>query len=142
MILLTDNIYNQRLRRGERQFKLWRSAGLMLTYKCNCRCEFCYYCCSPDSGGLMKTQTALNAWQGLKNLAGDSAKVHITGGEPFLYYERLLEILKEAKQAGFGKADMVETNGFWADDKLAEEKLRELEPYVNTLKISCDPFHQ
>jgi len=28
---LSDNLYNKRLARNERKFKLWRSAGLLLT---------------------------------------------------------------------------------------------------------------
>ena len=43
MIELSENVYNSRLSRSEPKFKLWRSAGLLLTYKCNCACEFCYY---------------------------------------------------------------------------------------------------
>ncbi len=41
-------------------------------------------------------------------------KIHITGGEPFLYWEHLLEILREAKKSNLGPVDMIETNGFWA----------------------------
>lgn len=116
----------------------------MLTYKCNCRCEFCYYRCGPEKGGVMAVDTAINAWRGLKNIAGDEAKIHITGGEPFLYYEHLLEILKAAKRENLGLIDLIETNGFWAvDDKIIERRLKELDELgMQRLKISCDPFHQ
>ena len=144
MMELSDNIYNRGVNRDQRKFKLWRSAGLLLTYKCNCECEFCYYNCSPRQGGLMSVDTAIGAWKSLKILAGDEGRIHITGGEPFLYWERLEEILERAKIEKLGEADMVETNGFWAsDEKLMERRLKKLrELGIRRLKISCDPFHQ
>ena len=152
MLELTDNLYNLSLSRTAPKFKLWRSAGLLLTYKCNAACEFCYYNCSPQQNGLMTVDTAISVWQSLKNLAGDAApvvsgvepKIHITGGEPFLYWERLLEILSEAKKQDLGTVDMIETNGFWAtDDNTIRQRLKSLDELgMRRLKISCDPFHQ
>ena len=78
MLQLSDNIYNKNIAKDEPKFKLWRSAGLLLTYKCNCECEFCYYNCSPRQGGLMSEDVFINSWQSLKTLAGESAKIHIT----------------------------------------------------------------
>jgi MoaA/NifB/PqqE/SkfB family radical SAM enzyme len=144
MIGLSDNLYNRGAARDEPKFKLWRSAGLLLTYKCNAACEFCYYNCSPQKGGLMPVETCIAAWRSLKVLAGDQAKIHLTGGEPFLYWDHLLAILKEAKKQNLGPVDMVETNGFWAtDDQLVTDRLHMLiELGVKRLKISVDPFHQ
>jgi MoaA/NifB/PqqE/SkfB family radical SAM enzyme len=152
MSLLSDNIYNKRAGRDEPKFKIWRNAGLLLTYKCNAKCEFCYYNCSPEQGGLMPVDMAINAWRSLKKLAGDDApavskvepKIHITGGEPFLYWDHLVEILQEAKKSNLGPVDMIETNGFWAvDEKIVKDRIKVLDELgVNRLKISCDPFHQ
>ena len=144
MIELSENIYNSRTTRSEPKFKLWRSVGLMLTYKCNCACEFCYYNCCPEKGGLMPVDTAINAWQSLKILAGDSAKIHFTGGEPFLFWDHLQEILKEAQRQNLGRVDLVETNGFWAtSEKIVRQRLKKLDELgINRLKISTDPFHQ
>ncbi|MGA2679044.1 MAG: radical SAM protein [Sedimentisphaerales bacterium] len=165
MSLLSDNIYNKQAGRDEPKFKIWRNAGLLLTYKCNAKCEFCYYNCSSQqgpafrseakNGGLMLVDMAINAWQSLKELAGDNAKIHITGGEPFLYWEHLLEILREAKKNNLGPAchgeahqrsrvDTIETNGFWAvDEKIVKERIKSLDELgMSRLKISCDPFHQ
>jgi len=92
----------------------------------------------------MPVEMAISCWRSLRELAGDSAKIHITGGEPFLYWEHLVEILEEVKKNGFGPVDMIETNGFWAtDDKIIKNRLKMLDGLgVNRLKISCDPFHQ
>ncbi len=144
MKVLSDNIYNQKIGRDEPKFKIWRSAGLLLTYKCNAKCEFCYYNCSPQQNGLMPVELAINAWKSLKELTGDSAKIHITGGEPFLYWEHLIEILREAKKNNLGLVDMIETNGFWAvNEEIIKERINILDELgMSRLKISCDPFHQ
>jgi MoaA/NifB/PqqE/SkfB family radical SAM enzyme len=141
---LSENSYNRGLTRDEPKFKLWRSAGLMLTYRCNAACEFCYYHCGPDKGGLMPVETCLAAWRSLRVLAADVAKVHLTGGEPFLYWDHLVEILRKGNERGLGAVDLVETNGFWAaDDGLVAERLNALTALgVQRLKISVDPFHQ
>jgi MoaA/NifB/PqqE/SkfB family radical SAM enzyme len=144
MIDLSENVHNSRTARNEPKFKLWRSAGLMLTYKCNCACEFCYYNCCPDKGGLMPVDTAISAWESLKVLAGDNTKIHITGGEPFLYWDNLLEILEQAQKLNLGKVDLIETNGFWAtSEKIVRQRLKKLgELGMNRFKVSTDPFHQ
>ena len=144
MYELSDNIYNKQLARHEPKLKLWRSAGLLLTYKCNAACEFCYYNCSPQKDGLMPIDIAIGAWQSLKILAGEGAKIHFTGGEPFLYWDYLVQILKQAKKQNLGKVDFVETNGFWAtDEKIIRQRIRDLDELgIERLKISTDPFHQ
>jgi len=144
VIDLSQNVYNRDRSRDERKFKLWRSAGLLLTYRCNAACEFCYYNCSPHKGGLMPVETCIAAWRSLKALAGDKAKVHLTGGEPFLYWDHLVAILAEGSKQGLGSVDLVETNGFWAtDDHVVADRLETLVSLgVRRLKISVDPFHQ
>lgn len=140
---LSSNIYNEHLRQDQAKLKLWRYAGLLLTYKCPAECKFCYYNCGPDKNGLMSIETAINAWSGLVELSGENARIHITGGEPFLYFDRLLEIATEAKKEGLVGLDAVETNGWWAiDRKDIIEKLRLLKSAgMGHLKISWDAFH-
>lgn len=141
---LSDNIYNMEVSRNEPKFKLWNSAGLLLTYKCNCACEFCYYNCSPRQDGLMPAEMFISAWQSLKALAGDGARIHVTGGEPFLYWEHLEEILTLAAKENSGTVGSVETNGFWAtNEEIIEHRLKVLDELgVCRLRITCDPFHQ
>jgi len=144
MLNLSDNIYNKSLTRSQPKFKLWRNAGLLITYKCNCTCRFCYYNCSPQQAGLMPVDTAIAAWQSLKTLAGEHAKIHITGGEVFLYFDHLCRILEQAKQQKLDPVDLIETNGFWAtDDKTTAQKIKHLDRLgMRRLKVSTDPFHQ
>lgn len=144
MTELCENIYNSEAARHEPKLKLWRSVGLLLTYKCNAACEFCYYNCGPEKEGVMSAATAIGAWKSLKNLAGRAAKIHITGGEPFLYWDRLVQILQEAGKEKLGEVDLIETNGFWAaSEGIARERLEILDELgMRRLKISTDPFHR
>ena len=144
MLDLNDNLYNQRQPRDQSKLKRWRYAGLMLTYKCPAACRFCYYYCSPQAGGLMETQTAIEAWEGLARIAGENAKVHITGGEPFLYFDRLFDIMQQANSLGLTPVDVIETNAGWAVDQTdIADKLRCLDALgLNRLKISWDAFHE
>ena len=143
MSKLNDNAYNQTLSKDKPKLKLWTSMGLLLTYKCPAECAFCYYKCGPKKNGLISLAAAINAWQGLIAIAGKSAKIHITGGEPFLYWDHLAQLLEIAAKQQLGDVDMIETNGCWADNKSdIIEKLKFLDSHnVKKLKISYDPFH-
>ena len=79
--------------------KPWKSAGLILTYWCNCRCAICYLNCSPQHKAVfMGVSEALGYWKGLQAMAGPQSKVHLSGGEAFGNWPRLLAILQAAQQ--------------------------------------------
>lgn len=92
----------------------------------------------------MPVETAIQAWEGLVRIAGKDAKVHITGGEPFLYFDRLAEICRQAQKLGLTPVDSIETNAavpFSPND--LREKLRFLDACgLERLKISWDAFHE
>ncbi|MBN1456656.1 MAG: hypothetical protein JW912_02250 [Sedimentisphaerales bacterium] len=91
----------------------------------------------------MSINDAIGAWTSLRELAGNSAKVHITGGEPFLYFDHLANIMTVADKFDLGPLDLLETNGYWAKDvgDIAD-KLEFLDSKgLERLKISWDPFH-
>ncbi len=92
----------------------------------------------------MPVDMAIGAWQSLKNLAGDSAKIHLTGGEAFLYWEHLEKILIEAQKQNLGELDLIETNGFWAtNDEIIKKRLKRLDELgMHRFKVSTDSFHQ
>jgi MoaA/NifB/PqqE/SkfB family radical SAM enzyme len=91
----------------------------------------------------MPIKTALSAWQSLMDLADNEPKIHITGGEPFLYYDHMAELLTEANKLDLTGFDLLETNGFWATDKhLIAERLNFLDSMgMKRFKVSWDPFH-
>jgi len=92
----------------------------------------------------MPTEMALEAWAALQRLAGSEAKVHLTGGEPFLVFDRLLDICQQAQQRGLGGADYVETNAGWVSEETeARHRLKALDATgLGRLKISWDAFHE
>jgi MoaA/NifB/PqqE/SkfB family radical SAM enzyme len=92
----------------------------------------------------MAAETFISAWQSLKSLAGDGARIHVSGGEPFLYWEHLEELLNLAGKEKLGPIESVETNGFWAiNDKIVRGRLKVLDELgMGRLRITCDPFHQ
>lgn len=92
----------------------------------------------------MPTETAMAAWEGLLRIAGDTAKIHITGGEPFLYFDRLSDILTQARRLKLTGLDSIETNAQWGEDEHdISEKLKFLDAMgLDRLKISWDPFHE
>jgi organic radical activating enzyme len=144
MLQLKNNLFNTRRSRDQSKLKLWRYAGLMLTYRCSAACRFCYYYCSPNASGLMSVDTAIQSWEGLVRLAGKYAKVHITGGEPFLYFDRLAQICKEASRLGLSSLDSIETNaGVWSSPDELTDQLRFLDDCgLDHLKVSWDAFHE
>ena len=69
--------------------------------------------------------------------------IHIAGGEPFIFYERLLEIVQEANRLGV-PPHFVETNASWCiSDELTEKRYRELKNAdLLGVYISADIYHQ
>jgi hypothetical protein len=124
--------------------KHWSSAGLLLTYRCNAQCECCYLCCSPRRTEEMTVESALTIWEELQVASPHGCRVHLTGGEPFLNWPRLIEICRAAHKAGLGPLEKIETNAFWADSADAvRDRLRQLdEAGMQKLSISADPYHQ
>jgi MoaA/NifB/PqqE/SkfB family radical SAM enzyme len=124
--------------------KHWSFAGLLLTYRCNARCESCYLCCSPDRTEAMSAESAIAIWEGLICVSPHGCRVHLSGGEPFLDWPRLIEICRAARRAGLSPLEKVETNAFWADSpRTVRERVRQLdEAGMGKLSISADPYHQ
>lgn len=144
MLKLKSNLFNARRLRDQSKLKLWRYAGLMLTYRCSAACRFCYYYCSPQASGLMSVDTAIQSWEGLVRLAGDDAKVHITGGEPFLYFDQMAQICEQASRLGLTPLDSIETNaGAWNSPAELADQIRFLDSRgLDRLKVSWDAFHE
>jgi hypothetical protein len=124
--------------------KYWSFAGLMLTYWCNARCDSCYLCCGPDRGEEMDVEAGLALWRGLIQASPGGCRVHISGGEPFGDWRRLLELCRRAKAEGLGPLQAIETNAYWAcDERTVRERLGAMdEAGMGKLCISCDPYHQ
>ena len=118
-----------------------RHGGIMTNYQCTAACRHCLYACSPErSGGYISKATAEEISVLLRE--GGCRSVHIGGGEPFLDFDGLIELVQTITNAGIA-VEYVETNAFWAtDERLIAQRLRALlGAGVRTLCISLDPFH-
>ena len=124
--------------------KHWSSAGLLLTYWCNARCASCYLCSGPECGEEMSVAQALSYWRQLVEASRHGCRVHLSGGEPFGNWQRLIELCRRGQQDKLAPIQKIETNAFWAgDEKLIRRRLAALDAAgVVKISISADPYHQ
>ena len=129
------------------------SAGIILSYKCTNECRHCMYACSPKwRGGWMNLEDGRLILSRLADMlsgiypedtAGVSLNmgVHFTGGEPFLRFSLLLEMVRTASRLELPGL-FVETNSFWCTDEgRAERMLLKLkEAGLDGILISANPF--
>lgn len=130
-----------------------RSAGLMLSYRCNADCLHCMYACSPrwpadwpDEKRLDTLLRQLAAY--IEPAPGGPEDVdlnhglHFTGGEPFLNFDLLRHATARAAELGIPSL-FVETNAFWATEEgKARSMLRQLkEAGLHGILISVNPFY-
>ena len=91
----------------------------------------------------MPVRDALTYWHSMESMGGPRAKIHLTGGEAFSNWSRLLETLQSAYSEGL-IAHELETNASWCiDSRLAEQRCEELAQLdLGRLVVSCDIYHQ
>ncbi len=92
----------------------------------------------------MSVEMAVTIWRQLQEASPHGCTIHLTGGEVFGDWPRLLAVVQRAAQEGLGGLETVETNGFWlADEEEARRRLVALaRAGMGMLAISADPFHQ
>jgi len=113
-----------------------------LTYDCNLNCPHCFYYPQSARRGAFELRRLREIMESTADVA-PVLEVHYTGGEPFLYFDRLVEAVALAKELG-ARRITCSTNCYWADDL---DKARRM---VSRLKdaglfwflISADAFHQ
>ncbi|MDD4113957.1 MAG: radical SAM protein [Herbinix sp.] len=113
--------------------------GVMMHSECNAACDICSVSCSPQCKEELNVDRIKEI---IESSINTSIKyVALTGGEPFLKYERVKDLVTYTKKCGL-KASVV-TNGFWADsynDTL--DTLKELKELgLERINISCDHHH-
>jgi hypothetical protein len=118
------------------------SGGIMLSYRCNCRCAHCLYACGPDWQGAIEVADVARIFEGLLATSRYLREFHIAGGEPFLDFERLLRVQRLASEFRI-PIEYVETNAGWCIDKQSvREKLEQLrDSGLPCMLVSCSPFH-
>lgn len=124
-----------------------------ITEACNFSCRYCYAKWLADDIG----RELIHDRQGTRNLlariydyfrpenlgnplrkeiAWDSLRLNLAGGEPLLYQQKVIETIKAARQIGFTVS--IITNGSRMDKALAEE----MAPHLSVLGVSLDSANE
>lgn len=122
-----DNIYN--------------TLGFTIHRACNASCSICCFSSEPsckEKLNVERMKEYIDESKGIEEIT----TIAFTGGEPFLAYDLLMELIKYAKNAG-KKVNTV-TNGYWASSyEKAYQKLKELkEAGLDYLSLSHDAYHK
>jgi hypothetical protein len=129
------------------------SGGIFLSYKCTSECKHCMYACSPrwkadwisrDDAETILIQLSKifkKSYPPMYRRIGVNLGLHFTGGEPFVNFKLLLDLVKMAHGLEISST-FVETNCFWsADDETTREKLLDLRNAgLHGVLISVNPF--
>jgi len=117
--------------------------GIVLTARCNATCAHCSKSYGPhrtehlskqDIHRLMDEAAAIDD--------GEPLSFDLTGGEPFLDFELLVDVVSHGTRLG-GDISCV-TNAFWArDNEITKSRLSELQGAgLTLLSVSVSRFHQ
>lgn len=115
--------------------------GIILSYRCHSSCKHCLYNCGPKWEKEPMSPETLRAALEAVTVWPRTPQVHLTGGEPFLCFDLLLEGTRIATELGI--TCYVETSAGWCvDETEAVERFRALrEAGSRAMLISCSPFH-
>ncbi len=112
-----------------------------LTTRCNSQCIHCQADASPSKNEVMEVKDAFNyLTEAIAVSKLDSFMIF--GGEPMLYPERTITLIKKAHHLRIPKIEMI-TNGVWGKSKETTEKLamKLKTAGLNAINISVDAFH-
>jgi glutaredoxin-related protein len=118
-----------------------RDLGIILTYRCHSGCAHCLYNCGPrwpneamSTADLRQALEAVAQWP-------HRPQIHLTGGEPFLHFDLLVEGARIASDLGIRA--YVETSAAWCTDEAeAVERFNRLrQAGLQFVLVSCSPFH-
>ncbi len=114
--------------------------SLIYTQKCTAQCDICCLSCGPSQVKKMSLPDALSYVEQAADIPSIS-KVAISGGEPFIYYKEMLQIVEVARRHKLHSSCV--TNGYWATSKdVALRKLSELQRAgLFFINVSADTYH-
>lgn len=122
--------------------------GFLLTARCNASCAHCTVNSGPMQTAALPQDTVLDLmdqaavlWR-REGLRGEGLEFCLSGGEPFLDFDRLLRIVGHGSRLGATVSCV--TNGSWAaTDDVARAKLAALKQAgLAALAVSTSSFHQ
>ena len=138
----TQRSLAQALAQQYRQYAAMRTEiSLVLTEQCPVGCRHCLSSCSVQGPDLPALETHL-AWIAKVSQVDRCESIAITGGEPFLYFQRLLQIVDGCRTRGLGAT--VVTSAYWASsNEITADKLKRLaDAGLTGMTVSTDEYHQ
>lgn len=120
---------------------IYDTLGFTIHRVCNASCSICCFSSNPsceEKLDVNRIKEYIDEAESIKEIK----TIAFTGGEPFLAYEVLTELICYAKAVG--KSVNTVTNGFWADSyEIAYEKLSYLKKCgLDYLSLSHDSYHK
>jgi Radical SAM superfamily len=125
-----------------RQYAAMRTdVGLVMTELCPVGCRHCLASCTMQVPDLPTLETHL-AWIAKVSCVSRCKSITITGGEPFVRFQRLLKVVDGCRTYGLGAA--VFTSAYWAiSDEIAGIRLQQLaHAGLTSITVSSDEYHQ
>ncbi len=112
---------------------------LQLTDRCTNACAHCFSSCSPDARAVLPVSLARKWIHQCAAVA--RGRLVFTGGEPFLFFAMLRNLVHEAASAGMSPA--VWTNGYWitGPDEFRAALRYFADVGLKELIVSDDSFH-
>ena len=117
--------------------------GIVLTARCNAACTHCSKSHGPYRTGGLDRATIFRLMDEAAAIEdGEPLAFDLTGGEPFLQFNHLAEVV--AYGAHLGAQISCVTNGYWAhDDEVTRAKLTLLrDSGLVSMSVSVSRFHQ
>ena len=116
------------------------SFAIHLTYTCPLTCKHCCFSSSPTVKDRLSPDQILALIQSLEGRGIDL--LAFTGGEPFLFGQRLVDFVREGKR--YANAVRVVTSAYWANsDEAAQRKIVPLAAAgLDQISISWDDYHE
>jgi organic radical activating enzyme len=117
--------------------------GLVITAQCNAACMHCSKSYGPDRTEALSQDEIIRLMDEAAAIDdGQPLCFDITGGEPFLKFDRLVAIVKHGGSLGAEISCM--SNAFWArNDEIATRKLTVLKDSgLRSLGVSASRFHE
>ncbi|MCR2049035.1 radical SAM protein [Acetatifactor muris] len=120
---------------------IYNIVTFLLTNKCNLQCPHCCIECSPQNNVVLDDKLVNQVISDLA-LNAKVDTIGISGGEAFLYPDKVLQMVQAINRAG--KMPSVYTNGFWCGDySEAYGMLYDLKDNgLRLLLTSVDEYHQ
>jgi hypothetical protein len=119
----------------------YATIGLLYTRTCPLSCRHCIIESSPKASGKM---TPSIASEYIKVIPSYSDQLCFTGGEPLLYYNEIVPLIRQGKELGLGVS--LVTGAGWvslAKPQIARDRITALKDAgLDSLLVSWDSYHE